>query len=343
MKNQSNENPENGSSKSQQKASKQARHLIKRKRLVFTKRLAVALCVALIILPVLIVWANNELDFTKSEAPISDIESDDTAIIAEDSEALPSEVPPEPPEPDEDLPSENDTSNDVEEEATEEEIAEDPEPEYIGVAYLTFDDGPSRTVTPGILDVLAQEEIKATFFILPKEGHDDTYQRMIDEGHEIGNHSNSHDYKKLYDQSMDFFITDILKAHNFILDNFGYTMTSFRFPGGSSSCGSSRIDVRLEFLEEHGYTPFDWDIDSGDAYSKQKDKSAQNLTRIVLNNTDGREHVIILMHDHRWRETTLEALPMIIEGLREQGYTFDVMSNHPDSLATGSGEKPDAN
>jgi len=334
MKNQSNDNPENGSSKSQQKASKQARHLIKRKRSVNTKRLAIALCAALVLLPVLFVWASNTFNFAKSEAPISDNESDDAAVINEPGETQPSQLPPESPEPDEELSSEDEVTD----EETEEEIAEEQEPEYIGVAYLTFDDGPSRTVTPGILDVLAQEGIKATFFILPREGHDDTIQRMIDEGHEVGNHSTSHDYKRLYAESMDFFIDDILKAHYFMLNNFGYRMTCFRFPGGSSSCGKSRIGIRNEFLMERGYTPFDWDIDSGDAYSRQKDKSAQNLTRIVLNNTYEREHVVILMHDHKWRGTTLEALPMIIEGLREQGYSFDVMSNHPDSLAN---EKPD--
>jgi len=338
MKKQSNENPENGSSKDPQKVSANTGQSTEHKRSGLIKRIVIALGAALIILPVLFVWAHNELDFAKSETTISADDSDEAAVIDEAGESQPPELQPEP---DEDLPSEHDLLNDAPDEENEEDIEEEPEPEYVGVAYLTFDDGPSRTVTPGILDVLAQEEIKATFFILPKEGHDDTIQRMIDEGHEVGNHSNSHDYKKLYDQSMDFFIADVLKAHHFMLDNFGYTMTSFRFPGGSSSCGSSRLGVRNDFLTEHGYTPFDWDIDSGDAYSKQKDKSAENLTRIVLNNTDGREHVIILMHDHRWRESTLEALPMIIEGLREQGYTFDVMSNHPDSLATGSSEKTD--
>jgi len=210
-----------------------------------------------------------------------------------------------------------------------EEPEEPEEPDYFGVAYLTFDDGPSRAVTTGILDLLAEEEIPATFFIMLREDVDDIYQRILDEGHEIANHSSSHNYNRLYSRGLDVFRDDILNAHNFILDNYGYTMTTFRFPGGSMSWRRDTVRERIEVLDELGYTHFDWHIDSGDARPNDVDTSAETLTKNVLGNTNDIEHLIILMHDYRWRQSTLEALPAIIEGLRDIGYTFDIMRNFP--------------
>jgi len=209
---------------------------------------------------------------------------------------------------------------------------EEPEIEYFGVAYLTFDDGPSRSVTEGILDLLAEEEIKATFFVISRTDVDDIYQRIVDEGHEIANHSYTHNYNRLYSRGIDVFREDILRLHNFVLENFGYEMKTFRFPGGSLSWNRNGIAARREVLEELGYIDYDWHIDIQDAVDNSVDTSAPRLTRNVLGHSDigSREHVIILMHDYKWRQTTLEALPAIISGLREQGYRFDIMSNFPD-------------
>jgi peptidoglycan/xylan/chitin deacetylase (PgdA/CDA1 family) len=196
------------------------------------------------------------------------------------------------------------------------------------IAYITIDDGPSRTITPLILDILKEERVKATFFVLPHEDVDDIYRRIIDEGHEIGNHSSSHNYSIIYSRGIDAFKDDVLATHNFLLENFGYTAVSFRFPGGAGGRKAGIIDERRDALAELGYRAFDWNIDTGDAYAKQKDKSAAALTRNVLNNTNGRDRVIILMHDTASKKTTVEALPMIIAGLREQGYTFDILRNY---------------
>jgi len=201
----------------------------------------------------------------------------------------------------------------------------------VNVAYLTFDDGPSREITPGILDILAEEGINATFFVLPREGVDDIYRRIINEGHEIGNHSFSHNYTTLYRNNSNAFKEDILKASEFISSNFNYSMTTFRFPGGSMSWNSNEIDIRVGIIEELGYDYFDWHIDSGDAHPQQADKSSQALTSIVLSNTNNIEHVIILMHDSGNKDTSLEALPSIIQGLREQGYSFGILKNYPGS------------
>ena len=201
---------------------------------------------------------------------------------------------------------------------------EAPVIDIIGVAYLTFDDGPSRTVTPGILDVLAEEGIKATFFTLPYGSANDIFWRIINEGHEIGNHSYSHDYPTLYEGSVSAFREDVQKARNFISDNFGYTTTSFRFPGGSQDQSRSTLSPRIGVINEIGYRYFDWDIDTNDW---RRGRTADDIINDILDSTNGREHVIILLHDVYDR--TLEALPGIIDGLRNQGYSFDVLKNHP--------------
>ena len=205
----------------------------------------------------------------------------------------------------------------------------DPEIDIIGVAYLTFDDGPSHTVTSGILDILKDEEIKATFFVLPREGADDLFRRIIDEGHEMGNHTYSHDYDALFRGSVGAFREDVVKAQNFVESNFGYTTTSFRFPAGTMTWSRDIRNPRIEVINNLGYKYYDWHIDSGDAHALQTDKAAETIASNVLEETRGREHVIILLHDYSTRATTLEALPMIIDGLRRQGYEFDIISNYP--------------
>ena len=198
------------------------------------------------------------------------------------------------------------------------------------VAYITLDDGPTRSITPGMLDVLKEQGVPATFFVLPHDNVDDLYTRIIEEGHEIGNHTYSHVYSRLYQAGgLEVFKDDVLQAYEFMLTNFGYETTSFRFPGGSMGRSSSIIAPRQALLDELGYRYFNWHIDSGDARSDIPDRSAAALTRNVLENTRDRDRVIILMHDSGGKESTLAALPKIIEGLREQGYAFDVLRNYP--------------
>ena len=203
-------------------------------------------------------------------------------------------------------------------------IEDEPEPEITGIIYLTFDDGPSLAISPGILDILAEEGVKATFFMLPYSGGDEVFRRVIDEGHEIGNHSYSHDYAKLYNGTVSAFKDDIFRARNFIYDNFGYTTTTFRFPGGSGDQPASIRNPRINAIHDLGYRYFDWDIDTNDW---RRTSTPESIIEDVLTNTRSREHVIILMHDMYNR--TLEALPGMIQGLREQGYEFDTLNNHP--------------
>jgi len=198
------------------------------------------------------------------------------------------------------------------------------------VAYLTFDDGPVRDITCRILDILEREGIPATFFVLPKKDNDDIFWRMINEGHEIANHSSTHNYYRLYGSSIDSFLDDVMANHYFIKNRFGYTMTSFRFPGGPFGRPPEVIEERREALAAIGYREFVWCVDPQDWRDHVRAKGGRQLASLVLYQVGGlsdRRHINILFHDTSG--TTVSALPYVIAGLRERGFTFDITRNFP--------------
>ncbi len=199
------------------------------------------------------------------------------------------------------------------------------------IAYITIDDGPSTNNTAAILDILKKAEIKATFFVLPKGHMDDIYARIINEGHVLGNHSYSHS-NHIY-ASEDDFEKDILKAKAFIYKKLDYTTTVFRFPGGTPGRKKSIIQKRADILKKNGYRYFDWDVSVADTDPNLKnygdEKFIVNLmTGNVLHNTKGKKRLIVLMHDDSTKIYTVKALPCIIDGLKKQGYVFDVLTNY---------------
>lgn len=106
------------------------------------------------------------------------------------------------------------------------------------IAYLTFDDGPSSDVTPLILDLLKQKEIKATFFVLGSrvKACPDIVKRAYEEGHYIANHGYSHKYSKIY-KNVQAVLEEYDKTEQYIREAIGienYSSHLFRFPGGSA-------------------------------------------------------------------------------------------------------------
>lgn len=191
------------------------------------------------------------------------------------------------------------------------------------VCYLTFDDGPTKEVTPKVLDVLAQYDVKATFFVLGRmlESNPDIAKRAFDEGHLIANHSYYHQYDELY-ASVDSFIGEIEKNNNLIFEITGEEpFKLFRFPGGGHNAGKygETKQQYKEVLKEKGYYFADWNCLNGDA-------------EVVLRSTDGLlariketaigKNIVVLMHDAAIKTTTPDALGSIIEYLRGQGYEF---------------------
>jgi peptidoglycan/xylan/chitin deacetylase (PgdA/CDA1 family) len=188
------------------------------------------------------------------------------------------------------------------------------------VAYLTFDDGPSRNVTPKILDILYSYNIKATFFVVGKqaEKNPDILRRIYEEGHAIGNHTYTHNYAYLYKNVNNFYYE--LKVTERVLKNIlgeDFETKLMRFPGGSF--GAQKAPFR-KFVVEKGYNYIDWNSLNGDAegYQISADKLIKRFKSIFAN----QQTLVILMHDTDAKETTVKALPAIIEFLMEKGYQF---------------------
>ena len=109
-----------------------------------------------------------------------------------------------------------------------------------GVVYLTFDDGPSSSITPYILDILKAKNVKATFFILNyDEIGEELVKREFNEGHTVAIHGYSHKYADIY-RSVETYMENITKLQDKIRESIGYNSTITRFPGGSSNTISKK-------------------------------------------------------------------------------------------------------
>lgn len=197
------------------------------------------------------------------------------------------------------------------------------------IVYLTFDDGPSKTVTPLILDVLKQEQIKATFFMLGSrvELNPDIVKRTYEEGHYIANHGYSHVYSNIYTSS-DTLLHEYNLTEQAIRNAIGiqeYNCHLFRFPGGSIGGKYKQIKAEIKpVLEQNEIAYLDWNALTNDsAGAKTKEAMIENLAQTAEN----KNTVVVLMHDAGDKILTYEVLPEVIKFFRDRGYTFGDMYN----------------
>lgn len=193
--------------------------------------------------------------------------------------------------------------------------------------FLTFDDGPSKAVTPHILDTLKEHNIKATFFLLGSRVklNPDLVKREYEEGHYIANHGYSHQYSKIYASS-----NDVIKEYNRTeqeikkaLGNTNYSSHLFRFPGGSIGGAYSKIKKEAkQELKKQQIAYLDWNALTSDAAgANTKEKIMSNLKKTVGNYNN----VVILMHDAPDKILTYETLDEVINYLENKGYAFKNM------------------
>lgn len=181
--------------------------------------------------------------------------------------------------------------------------------------YLTFDDGPGDT-TEEILDILDRYNVKATFFVVGKEGEQaqEAMRKIVEAGHTLGMHSYTHKYDEIY-ASVENFAADFEKEQNYIYEVTGVKSMVYRFPGGSSNT-VSQTDMRLfaEYLDSQGVRFFDWNISSGDggSFLVPVETLIENCTATIKNHGTS----VVLMHDVPGKTTTREALPKIIETIQ---------------------------
>lgn len=199
--------------------------------------------------------------------------------------------------------------------------------------YLTFDDGPGP-YTGALLDVLSAYNVKATFFVTCLNDKYENYiGRAYDEGHAIGVHSASHNYREIY-SSEDAFFTDFNAVQDMIYRQTGEYTDIFRFPGGSSNTVSSfnpGIMSRLaEGLNSMGYQYFDWNVSSGDA--GETTDTAQVVENII-NGCAGMKYPVVLQHDIK--DYSVYAVEQVIIWGLNNGYVFRALE--PSSPAAHHG------
>lgn len=188
--------------------------------------------------------------------------------------------------------------------------------------YLTFDDGPGE-YTEKILEILRENNIKATFFVtnqFPRYRY--VLKDIVKDGHAIGVHSLTHQWSIYSDKKS--YLDDFNAMHKIILDETGVDTRLFRFPGGTNNTVSCNYSTGImKSLEEHmtkeGYFYFDWNVDSGDTTYY----TASEIVRYTINQIDGRHSSVVLMHDIKSR--TVEALKEIVRFGLENGYKFEAI------------------
>lgn len=204
------------------------------------------------------------------------------------------------------------------------------------IAFLTFDDGPSTTVTPQVLDVLKNNNIKATFFtvgnlIESNNSSKEIIKRIFKEGHAIGNHSYSHEMKILYPHNkldVNTFMTELEKNNNILKDILGqdFNASAMRMPGGYMSRvyydDPNLVELNAKLKEKDMYS-IDWNAYIFDAEGEKK--TAPELVEAFKQSVGTKEKIVVLMHDTYGKEDTAKALPEIIAYLKTSGYEFKII------------------
>ncbi|WP_245623332.1 polysaccharide deacetylase family protein [Spirillospora albida] len=191
------------------------------------------------------------------------------------------------------------------------ELTELVPPPPANAIALTIDDGPSPLWTPRVLDLLAKEDVKATFFIIGEqvEEYPRLTRRIADEGHQICNHTMTHpiDIAHLSKKKVR---QEIVDAHDRIANVTGVVPQFFRAPGGN---WSERV---LDLVTEHDMIPVDWAVDP-------RDWERPGVGRIRRSLLDGKAGNILLCHDGGGdRSQTLKALEGVIPKMKKRGLAF---------------------
>jgi len=199
-----------------------------------------------------------------------------------------------------------------------------------GLLALTFDDGPDPRWTPAILDILKQENVPATFFILGKNGqaYPDLVRRLVDEGHEIGNHSFTH--PNLGEIPLSLTELELNATQRLIESEIGRSTVLFRPPyfGDAEADKPQEVEPAL-VAQRLGYIMVGVRIDPDDWQLPVTADQIVNRTidRAMDSNPETRGEIILLHDSGGNRSATIEALPRLIHELKARGFRFVAVSD----------------
>lgn len=182
------------------------------------------------------------------------------------------------------------------------------------IIYLTFDEGYEAGYTEKILNTLKENNVKATFFITSHylNTTSDLVERMINEGHIVGNHTVNH--KSMPSISNEEIEKEIMKLHQAVMGKFNYEMKFMRPPKGEFN------ERTLKKTSELGYKTVMWSFAYFD-WDEKKQPSLEESRKMIINNLHCGE--IMLLHPNS--KTNSEVLDCIIKEAKEQGYEFKLL------------------
>lgn len=171
---------------------------------------------------------------------------------------------------------------------------------------LTFDDGPDPQRTPAVLDLLARQGVRATFFVVGAraEAHPELVRRMVAEGHVVGNHSYTHSWRFPL-RSLDRTMEELCRTGEVLHRITGLRPRLFRPPFGVTNPTIARAVRRL------GLDPVGWSIRSLDTMGQSPERVAARILRRL------HPGAVILLHDRCAGSERLVGL--LVEGLRSRG------------------------
>ena len=192
------------------------------------------------------------------------------------------------------------------------------------IVFLTFDDGPKTGITEPILKILESENIKATFFLVGDNmaKYPDLVEMIYAQGHDVSNHT--YDHIRLDNLDGDDLDYQLQETNRVIVDIVGKSPRLFRPPGGRFN------NIVLEALSKYGLRPIGWAINTSDYIEGVNVRLSPTALQTKVNEVMGsvranlRPGAIILMHNGN--EIGIQALPLVIQYVRSQGYQFRKLS-----------------
>ena len=192
------------------------------------------------------------------------------------------------------------------------------------VIYLTFDDGPAGKITSDVLDILKENQVHATFFLIGSQIKDqeDLVKRIYDEGNSIGLHSMTHKKNSLY-CSNEQFLKEMIDTQELISTIVPIKPNILRFPFGCNNNTYKISQSMVDLLHENNLKIYDWNTDSGDGANPNSAPSA-----LLKNSKSNKNRVILLMHCGYLSKNSVKALPSVIKYYKDSGYEFKTIDEN---------------